>query len=610
MAAAGRRCAETSVGALVSAHDRVGEDVAAHVAAAAARAEVDAQDAAAVLAAAADELSALRRARQSADTRRSVAQRAADATRTAAEQADAAYRDAAAARDALAAEPRLAALLGVDEIVPDTDASALVERLTGALAAAEQERTGLLVEQTRDQRVLRALGEGGLLPEPAEIEDVLRVLEAAGITAYSGWRYLAMLPAETRDAVVERLPHLVGGVLLNNAADAATARAALAAARLLPSAVVAVGTTAAMASDEVAPGVALVVPPNPAMVDEEAAARVRAELTDATQTRSAGLERLTSGLERDRELLIRVRAWRDRRPTLGELAAAADASRARMADAAAAAADAEVVDLDARAEALEADRPRSAAAATATREHAAALAGLVAETGRVVALRERIRGADVDAARAERQAAAAREESGQAREDADAARRRQDRHAGVVERVRAELAELPLDESDDGDLSAAPEADGLPLGVLRGAYTQACAAYAAAEVGADLSAQLGMAERDARSAQVRVDALDPAARASAEALLHSPDAADPTARRAAADQARDELAREDKRRQQAVTARALAAGELARFTTAPRPAAPYDTPTSPADGREQVERAEQDRRAAEDAAARACSAGA
>ena len=167
--------------------------------------------------------------------------------------------------------------------------------------------------------------------------------------------------------------------------------------------------------------------------------------------------------------------------------------------------------------------------------------------------------------------------------------------------MRAELAELPL---DDGDLSGASEADGQPLGVLRGAYAQACAVYAAAEVGADLSAQLGMAERDARSAQVRVDALDPVARASAEALLHSPDAADPTARRAAADQAREELAREDERGRQAVTARALAARELARFTAAPRSVAPYATPTNPADGLEQVERAEQDRRAAEDAAAR------
>ena len=129
-----------------------------------------------------------------------------------------------------------------------------MERLAAALDAAEQERTAVLAEQARDQRALRALGEGGLLPEPAEIEDVLRVLEAAGITAYSGWRYLAMLPAEARTAVVDRLPHLVGGVLLNNAADAARARAELAAARLLPCAAVAVGATAAVASDGVAPG--------------------------------------------------------------------------------------------------------------------------------------------------------------------------------------------------------------------------------------------------------------------------------------------------------------------------------------------------------------------
>ena len=144
-----------------------------------------------------------------------------------------------------------------------------------AVAAAEHERTDLLAEQSRDQRALQALGEGGLLPEPAEVEDVLGVLEKAGITAYSGWRYLAMLPAEERGAVIDRLPHLVGGVLLNNAADAARARLELTAARLLPCAAVAVGTTAAVASNVDAPGVELVVPPNPAMVDEEAAAQVR-----------------------------------------------------------------------------------------------------------------------------------------------------------------------------------------------------------------------------------------------------------------------------------------------------------------------------------------------
>ena len=722
-----------------------GGEIVERVAAEAERAAADAGAAAEALTASAEELSALRRARQAADAERSAAHRGADAARTAAEHADAAHREATAVRDALAGDPRLAALLGVEEIVPDTDASALVERLAAALDAAEQERTAVLAEQARDQRALRALGEGGLLPEPAEIEDVLRVLEAAGITAYSGWRYLAMLPAEARTAVVERLPHLVGGVLLNNAADAARARAELASARLLPCAVVAVGATAAVASDGVAPGIEFVVPPNPAMVDEDAAAEVRAELTGATHARSADLERLTSGLDRDRDLLARVRTWRDRRPTVGELADAADAAAVRSTETAARAesADAPVAELDARAESLEADRPRLAAAAVTTRERAAELAGLAAETGRAPALRDRARSAAADAARAEAQAAAARAEGAQAREAADAARRREDRHTGVAERARAELADLPLDSAldnptdsaldlpldsahdnptesalgrpaesalgrpaesalgrpaesalgrpaesalgrpaesalgrpaesafdnptesalgspaesalgglvdsargglvdsalddprdeprgDAGDgarddrsdardgaredaQGEAREAGGGPVGVseaqkvglsvLRGAYAQACATYAAAEVGADLSAQLGMAERDARGAQGRVDGLDAAARAAAEALLRSPDAADPAARRAAADQARVELARADARRQEAATATALGRRELAGFTAAPRSVAPYGVPTDPADGQERIDRAEQDRRAAEDAA--------
>ncbi len=638
------------------------------VAAAAAQAAVDAGEAAAAVTASAEELSALRRARQAADGERAAAHRAADTARAVVESTEGTYRDAAAVRDALTAEPRLAALLGVDEIVPDTDASALVERLMAAVDAAERERTGLLAEQARDQRALRALGEGGLLPEPAEIEDVLRVLEAAGITAYSGWRYLAMLPAAQRAAVVERLPHLVGGVLLNSAADAGRARAELEAARLLPCAAVTVGTTAAVVPDAVAPGVELVVPPNPAMVDEDAAARVRAELTAATRARSADLERCTAGRDHDHDLLARVRAWRDRRPPLGELADAAEAARARWAEttAAAEAADDRVGALDARAEALEAERPRRVAAAAETTERATALAGLLAETGRAPTLRARVRTAEAEAARADAQAIAAQKEGATAREDADAARRRQDRHTGVADRARAELAELPLDDTPAPNATAAPTAAAptaaapttaapttaapaapaaapasvapavlgappdsgaladpgapagqgapaspsaparaLPLGVLRGAYAQACAAYAAAEVGADLSAQLGMAEHDARTAQGLVDALAPAARAGAEALLHSPDAADPAARRAAADQARRDLARAAERHQQAVTATALARKELAGFTAAPRSVAAYGSPTSAEDGQERVERAEQNRRSAEDVLARA-----
>ena len=317
--------------------------------------------------------------RPAADAERSAAHRATDAARTAAEQAPTPRPgEAAAVRDALAADPRLAALLGVEEIIPDTDASALVERLAGALDAAEQERTALLAEQSRDQRALRALGEGGLLPEPAEIEDVLRVLEAAGITAYSGWRYLAMLPAEARGEVVERRPHLVGGVLLNNAADAARARAEIAAARLLPCAVVAVGTTAAVATDAVAPGVEFVVPPNPAMVDEEAAATgagraVRCDPGALGRPRAADRRARTATASSSRACGPGGTAAR--RSTNWPSPPRRRAGRERDTAATAAAADADVAELDARAEALEADRPRLAAAAATTRERAASWPG-------------------------------------------------------------------------------------------------------------------------------------------------------------------------------------------------------------------------------------------
>jgi hypothetical protein len=603
-AAAHRATVDAAHTALGAIRDRTAAAVTAGLlgaaddpAATAAAAERDARDAAAALAALAGELSGLRRARREADGARARAHREADTARAAHERAEAAHTEACAVRDALAAEPRLAELLGVEEVAPGTDASALVERLGAALSSGEAERTAALSEQARDQRALRALGEGGLLPEPGEIEDVLAVLEGAGITAWSGWRYLTMLPAGERASVVERLPHLAGGVLLNDAGDAERAAEELAAAKLLPCAVVAVGSTAAVSGDAVAPGVELVVPPNPAMLDEDAAAATREELAAVTQERSGRLDELAAGLEADRALLARVRAWQERRPPVDELAAALDETRARLvsAQAAAVAADSAVATVDARAETGEADQPRREAAAAATRERAAALAALAEAVTRGPVEQERIRLAEEEASRARAQEATAREEGDRAREDAEDAARVRDRRLDVAERARSELAELPLD--GDETLELAGEAP--PLSVLRGAYEQARAAYAAAEVGADLSAQLELAEREARSALGPVDALDPAARAGAETLLRTPEAADQASRRGAADQARRTLARAASRLQDARTAVALAGNEVKRYPGTGRPVDPYGTPEGIEDGRERIARAETDRRAAE-----------
>ena len=225
----------------------------------------------------------------------------------------------------------------------------------------------MLGEQARDQRALRALGEGGLLPEPAEIEDVLRVLEAAGITAYSGWRYLAMLPAEARTgwstaAAPGRWRAAQQRRRRRRARDELAVARGCCRAPWWPS-----GPPPRSRPTALRPGVEFVVPPNPAMVDEDAAAEVRAELDRDDARRSADLESLAAGLDADRDLLARFAAWRDRRPTVGELADAADAAAVRSTRAAARAeaADARVAELDARAD----PRSRPAAAGRGRRHH-------------------------------------------------------------------------------------------------------------------------------------------------------------------------------------------------------------------------------------------------
>ncbi|MHA6622852.1 hypothetical protein [Pseudonocardia sp. DLS-67] len=586
--------------AATAGHLTEGAEVAA--AGAAAQAEADAAQAEVVALHA--ELTDLRHARRAVDERRGSARRADDAARAAAERAAAALTDALAARDALAGEPRLAELLGVEEIRPDTDASALDERLVAAIGAGDRRRTDLLAAQDRDARALRALGEGGLLPEPAEIEQVLGVLEAAGITAYSGWRYLATLPQVQRAAVVARLPHLVAGVLLNNAEDSSRAREELERARLLPCAAVAVGATTAVGAGSAAPGVDFVVPPNPAMVDEAAAGEVRAELERETRERAAALDSLGAALDTDRGLLARLRAWREGHPA-GErdaLAEAADSARSAVADAAREAelADAEVTGLDERADRLEQDAPRLAAAVEAARSRAAALATLSGEVRRRPELEEQVRAATAAVERAEAAAGAARAAAADARRDADEARRSRDRQQAVAGSSRTELAELPLD-------GAALDAEGtdVALEVLRAEYRNAEAAYSAAEVDVDLRSRLGDAERAARSAQAAFDELPAEVRAAADALLRSPDAADPATRRAATAQARSALARSAEGLREAGAELAVAKREAGRFPAGPDSIEPYGEPADVEHGRGLVERAEHDRRAAAGAASAA-----
>lgn len=589
---------DTRVAAAVDAGHLKAGSTAADVEDSAAAARIDAERCAAALAEADTAAAAIREERRAAETRRTAAQDAAAAARADAATAEAARSAAQADAVALAGETRPAELLGLDEIRPDTDAGLVVDTLTTAIRGAERERTTLHGDQRRDERALAALGDGGLLPDPPEIEDVLAVLESAGITAWSGRRYLAKLPALDRETVLARLPHLAGGVLLNDARDAERARTRLDAARLLPACLVAVGTTAALRPDaDPAPGIDFVVPPNPALHDEEAAEEVRVRLVAETTERAARLAELETVLDDDRRLRDRFAALRDRRPTLADLTEAAEIAEAARAAAVAEheATRAAVEDLDERADRLAADRPGLERTAGDTRRRADALAALRTELARRATHEERIRTGEADAARAREEADAAGATADRAAREAADAQQTRDRQRGIGTTLRDEVAALPVSIEEIGDPAAEP--DGIPegsLAELREEFQRARDAYASAAVDTDLHGALERAEADARERRVAVDGLPRTVVEAATAFLHTPDGADAASRRTAAEQARAAYDEAERRRADAATELAVARRELERFTGGERPIDPYDAPRDAEHGRELVARAAAD----------------
>lgn len=568
-------------------------------------AERDAEAAASALADADAAMAGIREERRAAEARRTAAQDAAAAARASAASAEAA-RDAVAEIDAeLAGEPRPAALLGVETVRPEADAALVVERLSAAIGSAERERTELLTDQHRDERAMRALGDGGLLPDPPEIESVLDVLEKAGVTAWSGRRYLAMLPAADRAGVLERLPHLAGGVLLNDPADAPRARAELDDARLLPACLVAVGSTAAVADgDAAAPGIELVVPPNPALHDEEAAEQVRLRLVAETTERAGRIAALGQTLEGDRRLRDRFAALTERSPTADELTTAADAAVAER-DAAVAAYEesrAEVAALDERADRLTADRPDLERTAGEARRRADALVALREELARHPELERRERTGTADATRLREAADAAAATARTAAREAAAAQQTRDRQRGVAASTRDEIATLPLEETPE---PGEPEPTGAALPELREEFRRARDAYASAAVDTDLRGALERAESDAAAKRVPLDGLQRSVVEAATAFLHTTDGADVASRRAAAEQAREAYEQAEQRRQQANTELEVLRREQAGYPDAERPVDPYEEPRDVQHGRELVARAAADAETADERRERA-----
>ncbi|MEV5971302.1 hypothetical protein [Streptomyces sp. NPDC051921] len=424
----------------------------------------------------------------------------------------------------------------------DRYADELRSLLDGSIASAERQLFDLRTAAADDNRILGALGDGGLLPPGPDVLATVEYLGEHGIPALPGWRYLAQAvdPAD-HAAVLAARPELVDGVVITDPVSYTRAREVLGAAALLPRSTVAVGTAAALLAPVPAPGAGqdadvFLVPPNPAMHDEHAADEERQALRARAAARDEEIRTLAARLTGDRSLAARIGAWRADCPPgmLTELTAVAASARTAAEAAVAALAEARTVRAEADEAAADAVRVRDERqeAAQRARRAADALAGLAFRLRERSAWQAKLRELADDAAESEARAQTCLERARAADEDRRAAQRTADdahRTARALRAERAEIAGAPENlPEEDAD---APRA---ALPTLREAYRAASQVYEKVGVGADLRAEQARAESDESAALAELDRLTNKVRTRAEQLLESTDGADGPSRQAAA----------------------------------------------------------------------------
>ncbi|WP_034270815.1 hypothetical protein [Haloechinothrix halophila] len=461
------------------------------------------------------------------------------AAATARESAESELATARRRAEALAAEPRLAEVLGVDDVRLDSDLEALRARLAEARAETERAQTELWVAASNDERALAALGSGGLLPAPDDVREALDLLEQHGITAWSGLRFLSTLDAESRKAALRRYPHLVSGVLINDPARLAQAERVLTEATLLPSAVLAVGVTSALTgeaaagADTTASGAEFIVPPNPALYDEDAAEETRESIAARQARRQEEIARLGERAEADAALEWKLAAWREDYPAgaLSTLAERADAATSEHHAAVTAAGEqrATVDRLTERRAELRAEVPGLRDTARKTATDLGTIGELATAAARIGQWTDECASAREAAEQARQEAETAEASATRWRERVAEAQRKADEHKRTASSARAELAEVPGGGSVSTDQPVPEE----PVAVLRQSFAAAAAAYAKVEVGNDLRAELDHAEHAEATARAALEALDPDVRMLATKLLDTPDGSDAAAREAA-----------------------------------------------------------------------------
>jgi hypothetical protein len=452
--------------------------------------------------------------------------------------------------------------LTVDEL--DEAADRLLGQLGRDIDNHTEYLDSLRATQQQDARVVEALGTGGLLPPREEVERALEVLDAAGVIAHAGWRYLhEAVPASERAELIAAHPALADGIVLVDPDQMPAARRALEEARLLPAAAVAIGPGAALLDlapasqgaavdatsadaatgayfDAPAPAGAspvFVIEPTPALYDEESAAARREELTGQMARRGQQLRAGGDQLELVTDARADLQRWRRASPPghlarLREVGATARAHQ-QAAEAALAAAHSTLTETEETLERAAAELERAAAQERQAADRASKLETLAALVESATQAQQQLPELETEV-RQHRQVA---DEALERRRRAEAAQadhaRRAEQARAQAQRHRAACADVV---STSGQPAASVPAES--LADLRAAAAASHEIYLALEVDPDLRQQADAAAARVKSLRDELALRDPAHVAEAQRLRASPAGADRASWTVGADNAR------------------------------------------------------------------------
>jgi hypothetical protein len=468
--------------------------------------------------------------RQLRDKRQTAAAEESEARR----QLEAAERSAAR----LAAVPAIADAAGavpdeplaIDEL--DEHADTLIDTLGTAIAAHQQHLNDLGIAQREEERVLQALGDGGLLPARPDVESAIGKLNAARIPAHPGWRYLRdNAHADKRAELISAHPSLADGIILTNPAQLTDARTVLEDARLLPAAAIEVGSGAVLLTlpsgsrDDMPAPTSFVIEPTPALYDSEAAEQRRQQLSDQLNERAAIVAETDKQTGVLRTAQADLRSWRAAHPP-GHLAAlrqqyAAAQGRATEIGGQHDRAEASLASLQQEHEDAVAALGTARKAERDASDRVTALTGLAdADTAAIAAIKSLEPLIEISRDREQRAAAAARRRC-DAEKSATDQRLAASGRREIAARMRANMTEV---ESTTGVPAGNVPQRSVPE--LRANYAAAQASYLAAAPGAELKATADSAATDAKKLRDALGLTDPGHLRMARMLLVGPDGAD------------------------------------------------------------------------------------